>query len=129
MFWNKYFWPSFVVMLITVILHWVASFEGLYWTVAWYDVMMHFLGGLWVALFGLWAIHTEYGSRIAKPASIVKIILFVLVVGILWEIHELYFAFTSLDDPKYAFDTSKDILLDLLGGCLGGFIYRKSLTR
>jgi glycopeptide antibiotics resistance protein len=127
MFWNKYFWPSFVLMLAVVILHWVASFEGFYWSVGWYDIMMHFLGGLWTLFFALWAVHTEYATKLVKYVSIKNLILFVLVVGLLWEAHEIILRFADPSHPDYMFDTIMDLIMDTLGGILGIFIYRKSI--
>lgn len=127
MFWNKFFIPSICVMLFVVGLHWVASIEGLYWTVDWFDVMMHFLGGLWTLLFILWVISTQYVSGLKKYVSISSLIIAVIVVGIIWEWHEIFFRFTSFSDPGYWFDTNKDLVMDTLGAIFGILVYKKDI--
>ncbi len=125
MFWNRYFRPSFILMLVVVALHWLASINGWYWTTNWYDSMMHLLGGLWVFLFALWVAHTKYAQKFLKDLSVRNLLIFVLVVGVLWEIHEIVFGFTDFFDPGYPLDTTKDLVMDMLGGALGAFIYKK----
>lgn len=127
MFWNKYFWPSIAVLILVTLLHWVASFEGLYWTLAWYDIMMHLLGGMWVALFLLWASHTQYGGFLNRYMSIKNLIIGVIVVGLLWEGLELYMKFTDTADSEYLSDSSLDMLMDVIGGFFVAFLYRKDL--
>lgn len=129
MFWNRYLVPSIVVMIVVVALHWIASFEGFYWTVAWYDVMMHFLGGLWTFLFGLWIFNTQYALRIARLVTIRNLLIFVFVVGFLWEVHEILLGFASFSHPDYWIDTPQDIVLDMLGAAFGAFIYRKQIAQ
>ncbi|MEK7607486.1 MAG: hypothetical protein AAB484_00980 [Patescibacteria group bacterium] len=125
MFWNKYFWPSFLVMILVVGLHWFALLNDIYDTVQWYDIVMHFLGGLWVFLFVLWAIHTQYGRFFLKHASIRNLIFFVLVVGVLWEILEIVLGFMHFSDPGYGFDVFKDLVIDILGAICGSIFYKK----
>jgi hypothetical protein len=126
MFWNRYFTPSVVVMLVVVSLHWLASFEGFYWTVWWYDVMMHFLGGLWTLLFGLWVFGASV--RTSRLITVRNMLIFALAVGLLWEVHEIILGFASFDHPEYWTDTPQDLVLDMLGAIFGVLIYKKSIT-
>ncbi len=112
-------------MLLVVALHWVASYEGLYWSLDWYDIMMHFLGGLWACLFALWALNTQYGVGLRKYISIRNLILFVIVVGVAWELLEIVLKFTSITDAEYLGDTSLDIVMDMLGAGFAIYFYRK----
>lgn len=114
-------------MLLVVGLHWVASIEGLYWTVNWYDIMMHFLGGLWTLLFILWVVSTQYASLLKKYVSVFSLILAVIAVGIIWEWHEIFFQFTSFSDRGYWFDTNKDLVMDTLGAIFGILVYKKDI--
>jgi hypothetical protein len=128
MFWNKYFRPSVIIMLVVVALHWAASLEGLYWSLRWFDIPMHFLGGLWTLLFLLWVVSTQYASRYKKYITFQNVFLFVLAVGVLWELHELALRFTSFDDSGYWYDTGHDIIMDMLGAAFGVLVYRKEIS-
>ncbi len=119
MFWNRYFWPSVSVMVVVVGLHWFASLNDIYDTVWWYDIPMHFLGGLWLFLFGLWVVNTQYGNIFLRHTSVKSLIFFVLVIGVLWEIHEIVFGFMHFSDPGYFFDTFKDLTMDIIGALFG----------
>ena len=125
MFWNRYFTPSIVVMIVVVALHWLASLQGFYWTVGWYDIMMHFLGGLWTFLFGMWAFSAH--PKLSFYVTVKNMLLFVFVVGILWEAHELYFGFASFAHPDYWIDTPQDMFFDMLGAILGAGIYKRTI--
>ena len=118
MFFNRYFAPSFALIILIALLHYLALDRAYYWTIAWYDIMMHFLGGLWVALAVLWVARTE---RIAFLVSCrwKSILAAVLVVGILWEVYELLFGLTFVSDPEYWGDTTLDLVMDLIGGAIG----------
>ncbi len=94
-----------------------------YWYSAiWYfDIIMHFLGGLWAGLASIW-----FFSRISDSFSdslssisfniVLKILLGVLVIGIAWEIFELYFINHIASNPFDLLDTISDIFFDLSGG-------------
>lgn len=127
MFWNKYFFPSIIVMLLVVAFHWLGSLQDLYSTVDWYDIPMHFFGGVWVALFALWAIGTQYGTFFKKYLSVSSLLLWVLFVGVSWEVLELALKFNSIDDMGYAFDTTFDIILDMLGAAAVVSIYKNNI--
>ncbi|MEK7163477.1 MAG: hypothetical protein AAB775_02110 [Patescibacteria group bacterium] len=125
MFWNKYFWPSFSVMIIIVGLHWFASLHDLYDAVWWYDIPMHFLGGLWVFLFILWVTHTGYDRFLLRRTPVRDVLILVLVTGILWEVLEIVLSFTRFSDPGYFFDMPKDLAMDTLGAVAGSVFYKK----
>lgn len=84
-----------------------------YWQYRWLDTPVHFAGGVWVALAAVWL------SRVVhKPLrSLLGVVAVVLVVGVGWEVYEYFF--TASYSNYYIFDTSKDLLMDILGGLLG----------
>jgi len=127
MFWNPYFIPSFVVMLVVVAFHWLGSLQDFYSTVYWYDFPMHFMGGAWVALCTLWIISTSQGSFLKKFLSIRNLMLFVFVFGIAWEFLEIALRFTSIHDAGYLWDTTHDLIMDVLGAGVVSWVYTKSI--
>lgn len=126
---QKLFIEQFVLIAIIAILHYLALKFYFYWTLEWFDIFMHFLGGLWVVLFFVWFLFFSKFIKIdIKKHQNRKIffvsILAVLVVGLLWEVFEVFASFVSVQERGYALDTSLDLMMDLIGGVLA-FLYIK----
>jgi hypothetical protein len=96
-----------------------------YYTVWYFDIITHFLGGFWVALFFLYTF-----LLFDKKAGIFRILLGVLLIGILWEIFE-YIVFNRIGGTPFdSFDTSLDIVMDMVGGVASMFyVYRRIFSR
>ena len=116
-----FFTQAFVLLCVGT-LHIAALHWYLYWHYAWFDLITHFLGGMWVALLSAWLITFKAGPIRAR-----EIIGIVLVVGIGWELFELFFGLTSIADRGYAFDTAHDLLMDFCGGLVGFFVAKRIL--
>ena len=115
--------PLFIWIFITVAviaaLHFSALQFYLYWRFWWFDILTHFLGGLWVAISFLWLFfqfgftniiknHKNYNLAVAFSAS--------FLVGVMWEVFEYYFGIAVTDASNYFTDTAMDISFDLAGG-------------
>lgn len=92
--------------------------DFLYWRYMWYDVMMHFLGGLALGTFIVGFFNTR------KP------LLFIvagaaLLIG--WEVFE--YVFGAPKEDNYAFDTALDFLMGTLGLCVAYVVARYTLWR
>jgi len=94
----------------------IANHFFLYWRFWWFDMLMHFLGGLWIAWLGYYLFSlSNYLPKIFKRYSIFIITFFsVLIIGVLWEIFE-YITKVSLRQDNYILDTYLDLLMDTLG--------------
>jgi|SRR3989344_7693424 len=91
----------FIVNLLANKFHWYYSF--------WYfDIIMHFLGGFWLG-FG-----TIYLLGIHR--SIVNILLFVLFLGLGWEVFEFLFNNIIAQNIFDMADSLSDIFFDTIGG-------------
>ncbi len=98
-------------------LHWNGIHnQGYYYF--WYDIMMHFLGGAWIAM----ALHEIFfGSyRIGNiqntfSSYIGVIIGGTIIVGVGWEFFEYFFDIATLVPSLYWQDTIKDMAMDTLG--------------
>jgi hypothetical protein len=97
-----------------------------YFSIWYFDMIMHFLSGLWVGLFFLWFFHRqdlsegadlglERGSAIAL---IVKTLLFVIMIGGSWEVFEFFVNNHIGREAFNARDTISDIFFDLAGGAI-----------
>lgn len=85
----------------------------LYYEIWWLDIPMHILGGLGVAMLAFSSL--KYQN---KEISFAKIILFVMIIGVLWEIYEYLMHIISLKDWNGILDTIKDLFDDFLGASL-----------
>jgi hypothetical protein len=128
MFFNRYFIPSFALLILIALLHYIALDRAYYWTVSWYDIMMHFLGGLWVALFIVWVVQSNIFPFLRSHLSFASLLVCVIGVGLVWEYYEIFFGLTFVTDPEYWGDTALDLVMDTVGGSIGTFISKKNLN-
>jgi len=94
-----------------------------YWySSIWYlDMLIHFLGGLWLGLALVWLFRIKEISF----KSIFYLILGVLLIGVLWEIFEIIIDETITGNSFNILDTISDILFDLAGGSLALLYFLK----
>ena len=57
---NKTYIPTLISLVLLATLHFVANAYHLYHLISWYDVMMHILGGVSIALSLYWIIVTFF---------------------------------------------------------------------
>ena len=121
--------PLFIIILsfIVAVAHVVALNFYFYWTFWWFDLSVHFLGGLWVALTSLWISLFIYSEKeLDRRKTFFIVFTAIVVVGGLWEAFE-YFAGISPGD-NFIMDTTTDILMDLLGASAGLLYFRKTMS-
>ncbi len=115
--------PHLIVGLITVIagLHLLAFRFYLYDFWPYFDLLVHFLGGVWILLLYYWIFHLEFpGSFFSRSwkSLVVGGMLTVLAVAVLWEVFELLAGAVTVGSG-YLSDTIGDILAGLAGGVAG----------
>lgn len=100
--------------LLIAVLQWYASIYYLYFLWWWADIVMHFLGGLFIGLSALWWLRFEIPISIRHriPAFLWALVI-VLAVGVSWEIFER--VTNSYNAVNYALDTATDLLMDIVG--------------
>ncbi len=106
---------TILLSLLLLVLH-VKAIDGyLYLKIPFYDLITHFLGGVCIALFALYAFK--------KPKYIVPI---TIVVGLGWEVFEVYYGISGwpLHTLNYWVDSVKDMFVDTLGALVVYIIYR-----
>jgi len=99
------------------ILNTAASFFGWYELLPWYDNMMHFLGGAWLALVAVWGLYSYLKKR---DDALVSVLLFVLVGALLWEVLE--YVAQSIAGTPGLFATVPDSISDIVFGLVGGLV-------
>ena len=100
------------LMLFMFLVNLAASKFYLYYSLWYFDILMHFLGGVWVGLFFLYV----FSRKSQVLPSELKITFFVLIIGILWEAFEAFSHNYIGRDSFNILDTFSDILFDLAGG-------------
>jgi hypothetical protein len=123
------------MFMVVGILNWVATHFYLYWTVNEFDSLVHFMGGVLVALFFLW-LYFHSGFFEPKKRNFTEYLkvsmLAILFVGVLWEAYELLIGEAKFAGEEYAYDTILDLIMDFLGaivGCFYGYLKELKITR
>jgi hypothetical protein len=107
--------------------HGIGSFFSLYEQISWFDILLHVLGGAWLASIFVVLGPLRYPSYFAGLPlfrSMLRIVFLVLTAGILWELYEYGFAvwatarFGNLGFSQPFLDTLSDLLLDILGAAV-----------
>ncbi len=109
---KKFYTRTAMLLFLIFILNSLAEKYHLYYSVWYFDMMMHFLGGLWLGLFAIWFLATSDFSI----KSVLNIAIGVLLIGISWEIFEFIFLNMYAKISFDLMDTVSDIFFDLSGG-------------
>ena len=125
-----------ISLLIILALNVFGLSLSLYRTFFWYDVVLHFMGGAWVAaLVVSWPNFKNQFYNFKQ--KLIFTLLVVVVVGIAWEILEIcvsgivylkYYAGSGVLRELNAgltLDTAVDLAMDLLGGFSLGYLFIK----
>lgn len=105
------FLVQILVLVALSMVHFSALAYSLYFYLPWFDILAHFLGGLWVALMGAW-LWLRFG---AQPTWW-RLLLVTLAVGIAWEIFELVAGIPR--EANYMLDTFIDLIMDFMGAAV-----------
>lgn len=112
-------WITFIIILIVLLNTFATSFY-LYSTLWWFDIPMHFLGGVFTALLSLWFFVRVVPARFLPNTLwgwVITVLLSVFIVGLAWEMYELIVdLITGAGDYVYL-DAFSDLWNDLAGGC------------
>ena len=125
------FKQTLTLLFVIAALDVVASIFYLHWTLWWFDIVLHFLAGAAVsmALIVIWqniSNHLEFN----KLKEILMLVLGTLLIGLLWEIFELFFDITSFSDGIFYWrDTFSDLIMDICGGFFGALYSFKLLSK
>lgn len=126
---RKSFFKKFGLSIFGVfILNALASFFFWYESFHWFDMLMHFLGGVVVTFFAVFALYKTY-SKWRNYGKAWKVILInslvLLLVAFLWEVMEfsVQHAFDVYGALATPVDSISDIILGLAGSLVALFYY------
>jgi len=117
---SRPFPPVLVALVLAIaIVNMVAEAYHWYWLMRWFDMPMHFAGGMWVAGVVLW---WRFFSgkfpivQVQKEAIFAWAILGALGIGVLWEAYEAVVSYLTVGHMNDMWDTMSDLCFDILGG-------------
>ncbi len=121
---NKTYIPALILVSLLATLHFIASAYSLYVRYPGYDIMMHILGGVGIAVSVHWFFLTFFKNT---KVSFWKVVLIVFLIGLAWELFEAYYDITGapVGTPAHYRDAIKDLFNDTLGAVVGVFFLRK----
>ncbi len=122
---QKLFLEFFVSIVVLGVLNFLATKYNWYWTNDYFDSMMHFLGGVMVALFFMWLYF--YSGWFVPPSRnlthfFCATLLCVIFVAVSWEVYELLLGEAKFNAKNYRLDTTLDFIMDTLGA-LAAILY------
>lgn len=107
----------FTLIVSIAVVNFLAEIYSWYWRMRWFDMPMHFAGGVWLATTGLWLYYERKGKKLPRFSKILAISLAAAVgVGLLWEVFEALLSLKLLGHINAMPDTLSDLLFDTLGG-------------
>ena len=121
--------PPFLAFLIVAIAVVNGLAEKYYWywkftvdfppygIIRWFDMPMHFSGGVWLAGMAVW-LYPLFKTELPRPFSKILLICITtaLGVGLTWEIYEAIISYITVLHINAMLDTLSDLLFDILGG-------------
>lgn len=117
---KRLFKRMFVLLIVVAVLSVIDRNLYLTWNFWWFDKMMHFIAGISVGMAVILTMMYFQKFLDNKLKMLFFSIIGVLIVGLLWELFELYFGITFLSDGlAYYKDTITDLSMDTIGGILG----------
>jgi hypothetical protein len=120
-------------MFFIFVADFIAQKFYLYTSIWYFDMFMHFGGGFWEGLLFLWffpLLNLPFFHLSIEKIDlklICKTISFVLMIGILWEVFEIYTHNYLGHDPFNILDTASDIFFDLAGGFMAVLYFVKRI--
>ena len=107
---------TFTLNAIAVLFYWYVS-------IWWFDMLMHTIGGVLVAVLGS-ALILKHLKGLTRKETYITIALFVFIIGLGWEYYEyivqFYIKSVHLADIS---DSISDLICDMVGGSIGaGFV-------
>lgn len=121
---SVFFFSLMALGLVIAMFQYIAHVYFLYWVWWWTDILMHFLGGVFIAGCTLWFVEYEIPRswRRQVPHFFVAL-LAILVVGVAWEVFEWVTGMYT--ERNYSLDTTMDLAMDVVGMLTAYLLFKK----
>ena len=93
----------------------------LYWHFWWYDIMMHFLGGVVIGGMAVW-MHLRFVRSAPLRSIVLTVLASILLIGIGWEMFEYIIDPTYAQQANIVGDTILDLIMDTIGALVAAAI-------
>ncbi len=126
--------PLVYLMLFLFLADTLAQKFYWYYSIGWFDIPVHFLGGFWVGIFFVWYFSVVRLPFLRRPLrdtsaqTFRQTLLFVLFIGIAWEAGEFLTSNYIGLEAFNRIDIASDLFFDLAGG-VTAFFYCRRKTR
>ena len=114
------------LLIVIAVVNAVAEVYHWYWTMRWFDIPMHFSGGMWLAGMALWWVYFRKG---VTPRGFLALwgvsVVAAFGIGFLWEGYEAVISFATVGHMNNLLDTLGDLLFDILGGTTVAILVHK----
>jgi len=109
---------TLVILLLVLFLHLYGMAENLYIKIWYYDIILHILGGMGIAL-SVYSVINIFNIDFLKK-RIWSIVALSFVGGLAWELFEVLYSLTGSElwSKPYYIDTIKDLFDDTLGALI-----------
>ena len=105
-----------LLLYLILIFHILGNVLSWYYTIPYFDTLMHFLGGFWIAMFSVFIIK-KYAKDLFKQHKLIEIIFLIgatMIIGFAWEFYE-FLADTFVFNKSLLMQQSiTDMMTDLL---------------
>ena len=118
MFSHPFFRLLFIVLVIVAVLVFLGLFLFWYWRIPEFDLLVHFLGGVWSGGMAIWFSRSFKVLRVflsAQKNVYILSIVAVFIIGIGWEIFEILAGNSVIGEDGFWMDTVTDLIADLFG--------------
>jgi len=112
-----------VCLVVIAVVNGFADFYHWYWTMRWFDMPMHFAGGVWLAGMAVWWFLPPFKDMHA--VSFMRILFIglgaALGIGLAWELYEAIVGLLTVGHANAMSDTLSDLFFDTVGGTTVAF--------
>ena len=118
-----------LVISICIVNFFASTFHW-YYSIWYFDMIMHFLGGAWLGLLAVWLLLRK-STALEQPYGLVfKAIVAVFILGAGWELYEALVDYSVVHNfSRFNLgDTFSDVCCDLAGGILATLFAVKNST-
>lgn len=121
---------SFFLIAIILCLHLLANTFYWYVSIPWFDMLMHTLGGVFLAFFAA-TLAPKFLLKNFSLGNMLAILVVVFIVGLGWEAFEYIVQYVIKGSIRLAHigDSISDMVCDMVGGVIGVYLVKRIQKR
>jgi hypothetical protein len=120
---------ALILVLIIGGINFIASYFHWYWSIWWFDMPVHFMGGVFVGMLTIYLFYRKIGILTTKGQSLKALFVILagtFVFGFMWEIFEFFVQGSTNGNLANIVDSVSDICFDLAGGIFASLMYAQT---